>query len=111
MNAVLDTLNMAMNTVLAAMLANIHETERRRPMSKFYREFTALKIEEVVTPHCAKYVTPAFNGDVEAAINLSWALPNNDRGVIAVEMWRVKVPREAFRTYFESVWTSDHRYV
>jgi hypothetical protein len=27
MNAVLDTLNMAMNTVLAAMLANIHATE------------------------------------------------------------------------------------
>ena len=27
MNAVLDTLNMALNTVLAAMLANIHATE------------------------------------------------------------------------------------
>lgn len=67
--------------------------------------------EKNAYPHEAEYARAAFDGDVEAAFSLSCALENHKRGVVAVAMWRCKVPREAFRAYFSSVWDHDHRWV
>ena len=79
--------------------------------SKFYREFMAFQLAKAVVPWASKHVEPAFNGDVDAAFSLSIALPDADRGAVAVGMWRAKVPREAFRAYFSCVWMHDHRHV
>jgi len=80
-------------------------------MSQFDRAVMAFRIEKVLPSHCAKYVTPAFNGDVQAAFSLSCFLDNADRGAMALAMWQAKIPREAFRAYFAPVWMHDHRRV
>ena len=68
-------------------------------------------IEEQVESWSKKYVRPAFAGDVEAAGRLTISLADHRRGTMAVAMWRAKVPRAAFREFFESVWNHDHRHV
>lgn len=68
-------------------------------------------IEEQVESWSKKYVRPAFAGDVEAAGRLTISLAGHRRGTMAVAMWRAKVPRAAFREFFESVWNHDHRHV
>ena len=67
--------------------------------------------EKYAYPHELEHARGAFDGDVEAAFSLSYALQNHKRGDVAVAMWRCKVPKEAFRAYFSSVWDHDHRYV
>jgi len=62
-------------------------------------------------PHEYKYAEAAFNGDADAAFSLSIGLENDKRGLIAVQMWRAKVPIKAFQVYLASVWDHDHRYV
>ncbi len=62
-------------------------------------------------PHEYESAEAAFNGDAEAAFDLSIALKNDKRGLIAVQMWRAKVPINAFQAYLSSVWGHDHRYV
>ena len=80
-------------------------------MSKRYRDFVAYLVEKQCAKHAAEYVKPAFAGDVEAAFNLSCSLENDERGLVAVAMWRAKVPGGAFRAYLSSVWVHDHRWV
>ena len=80
-------------------------------MSKFYRSLITAQVEQYAEPWAVKYVTPAFAGDAEAAFSLCVALSNSKRGEVAVAMWRAKVPREAFRSYFASAWDHDHRHV
>ena len=81
----------------------------------FYEDFQKYQVldwfEKNTYPHELKYARPAFDGDIDAASMLSVALENHKRGVVAVAMWRCKVPREAFRKYFSSVWMHDHREV
>ena len=62
-------------------------------------------------PHELKHARAAFDGDVEAALDLACALENHKRGYVAVAMWRCKVPIEAFRVYLRMTWDHDHRYV
>lgn len=66
---------------------------------------------EGANPSVAHVVRAAFDGNVEAAFELSCCLENHNRGTVAVMMWRGRVKREAFRAYFASVWNHDHRYV
>lgn len=72
----------------------------------------ALKwLEENCQPFEWKHAAPAFDGDMEAAFSLSVALRNDLRGVVAVVMWRAKVPRPAYRVFLGSTWMHDHREV
>lgn len=80
-------------------------------MSKRYRDFVAYLVEKQCAKHAAEYVKPAFAGDVEAASRLSCSLENHERGLVAVAMWRAKVPAGAFGAYLSSVWVHDHRWV
>lgn len=77
-----------------------------------YQKHIALTwLEKHGYPHEVKHARAAFDGDVEAASDLSCALENHKRGAVAVAMWRAKVPVEAFRAYLSAVWGHDHRYV
>ncbi len=76
-----------------------------------YREFMCAKLEESVEPWAKEYVRPAFDGDPKAAFSLCAALGNENRGAVAVVLWRSQVQREAFRRFFASAWDHDHKYV
>jgi hypothetical protein len=79
---------------------------------KSLQKFMAIDwLEKHAAPHELKHARAAFDGDTDAAFSLSVALGNYKRGVVAVAMWRAKVPVEAFRAYFSSVWDHDHRHV
>lgn len=65
----------------------------------------------IIFPHEKEYLRPAFNGDVDAAINLSFDLHNDLIGKVAVWMWRCKVSIEAYRTFLELVWVRNHRFI
>ncbi len=80
-------------------------------MSQFFRDYMVMNVENIAEERAKEYIRPAFNGDAKAAFSLSIALSNEKRGVAAVAMWRAKVPIDAFRTYFSSVWDHDHRHV
>ena len=67
--------------------------------------------EKHAYPHELNFARGAFDGDTQAAFSLSCALENHKRGIVAVAMWRCKVPVEAFRAYFSSVLENDHRHV
>lgn len=58
-----------------------------------------------------EHAAPAFDGDMEAAFSLFVSLRNELRGVVAVAMWRAKVPRPAYRVFLSSAWMKDHREV
>lgn len=77
----------------------------------FHKAMAMDWFEKHAYPHELKHARAAFDGDVEAAFSLSFALENHKRGAVAVAMWRAKVKREAFREYFSSVWEHDHRHV
>lgn len=68
-------------------------------------------IAALVVKHATEFVLPAFAGDVEAALGLSVALDNCERGAVAYAMWRAEVPREAYREYFKGAWDHEHRWV
>lgn len=77
-----------------------------------YQKHVALTwLENNGYPHELKCASAAFDGDVEAAFSLSCDLEKHKLGIVAVAMWRAKVPVEAFRAYFRSVWMHDHRHV
>jgi hypothetical protein len=80
-------------------------------MSKWYRDLLAHQVAQQCVSHAAKYVKPAFAGDEEAAFSLSCSLENHERGLVAVAMWRAKVPVDSYRAYFSSVWDHDHRFL
>lgn len=67
---------------------------------------------EAIKPRIAEEAEAAFHdGCPDAAFELSCSLENHNRGTVAVMMWRARIEREAFRAYFASVWSHDHRYV
>lgn len=80
-------------------------------MTKWHRDLLAYYIAEKCSLSAVKYVAPAFAGDVEAALILSVALEDSERGHVAVMMWRAKVPLGAFRAFLSSVWDHDHRHL
>jgi hypothetical protein len=65
-------------------------------------------LEQECMPFEWKDAPAAIEGDVEAAENLSFALENSMRGLVAVGMWRAKVPVAAYRAFLSSVWEHDH---
>jgi hypothetical protein len=75
----------------------------------------AMLEKQFFTQNCAAYeiegMDAAFDGDADAAEGLSCFLRNDKRGLMAVAMWKSKVPREAFRAYFASAWDHDHQHV
>jgi hypothetical protein len=68
-------------------------------------------VESFVDEWAVEDVKPAFNGDVEAASSLSFAVDNHQRGIVAVEMWKARSPRAAFRAYLSGIWDHDHNHV
>lgn len=77
----------------------------------FERAISTDYFNRICKPFEIEGMEAAFDGDTEAALSLAISLNNDVRGLMAVAMWRAKVPREAFRAYFSSVWGHDHRYV
>ena len=77
----------------------------------FERAISTDYFNRICKPFEIEGMEAAFDGDIEAALGLAISLNNDVRGLMAVAMWRAKVPREAFRAYFSSVWGHDHRYV
>lgn len=80
-------------------------------MSKYNPSFVAYQVERYVELHAKDLVSPAFNGNVEAAFKLSCRLGNENRGAVAVSMWRAKVPLDAFRVFFSNAWNHDHHHI
>lgn len=66
---------------------------------------------EIAEPWATAYVAPAFSGDPEAAFGLAAALGNENRGIVAVLMWRARVTPEAFRAFLGAAWLHDHHHV
>jgi hypothetical protein len=70
---------------------------------------------ELLRPFCKaeamEHARAAFNGNADAALQLSVALTNELRGTVAVAMWRTRVQRETYREYLRSVWCHDHQFV
>lgn len=77
----------------------------------FMKEIALKRLQDICKDFECKHARAAFYGDVEAAFRLSCALNNDKRGIVAVSMWQCKVKKEAFRAYFSSVWSHDHREV
>lgn len=73
------------------------------------RALLAQGIKNHSPEYVAKHVDAALGGDVKAAFSLSVALPKHDRGIVAVALWRTKMPLPAFRVFLSSVWQCDHR--
>ena len=68
-------------------------------------------LEKNCQPFEWEHAASAFDGDVDAAFSLSVALRNELRGVVAVAMWRAKVPKPAYRAFLGPAWDHDHREV
>lgn len=62
-------------------------------------------------PWVIEYLKPALAGNAEAATNLIFAAKNNQRGILAVDYWRMKAPRDAYRGLLQAAWEHDHREV
>lgn len=77
-------------------------------MSTFQAERMCQGVEEFAEPWAVKHVRPTFAGDPGAAFSLSCSLSNDKRGVVAVVLWKAKIPQPAFRAYFAAVWAHDH---
>ena len=77
----------------------------------FQRAVAANQFRRICNAFEIKDMDAAFDGDVDAAFSLSCTLNNSKRGLMAVAMWRGKVPRAAFRAFLSSVWNHDHREV
>lgn len=71
-------------------------------------EFLCVRVEEFAEPWAVRHVRPTFDGDAEAALSLSIALGNEKRGIVAVILWKARLPRPAFRAYLANVWGHDH---
>ncbi len=81
-------------------------------MSKSFQKEYALKyLERNCEPYEVKNARAAFDGDEKAALSFCISLNNDKRGIVAVAMWRNKVPVTAFRAFLSSAWDHDHRYV
>ncbi len=73
------------------------------------RAILAADLARKLDPVNADLIRAAFDGDVEAAEGLAMSsLSSADRGLVAVLMWRTKVPRPAFAAYLEQVWLFNH---
>lgn len=81
----------------------------------FYEEYAKHRaldwLERHGYPHEFEPARAAFDGDVDAALDLACGLEDSKRGVIAVAMWRAKVPVPAYRVLLSATWGHDHRYV
>jgi hypothetical protein len=71
----------------------------------------ARRLTAQVEPWAVKYMQPAFAGDAEAADDLYTALSSATRGTVAMAMWEVRVPRDAFRVFLRAAWEHDHSHV
>lgn len=79
--------------------------------TEFYRRFVLGCLEREVEPWAVKYLQQTFDGDAESAESLSCALGNELRGAVAVELWKARIPRAAFRAFLASVWDHDHHHL
>ena len=77
----------------------------------FSKAVTLARMAETCNSLEMKDAQAAFDGDEDAAFSLSISLSNGMCGAVAVAMWRAKVKREAFRRFFSSVWSHEHRSV
>ncbi|MBK9442039.1 MAG: hypothetical protein IPN53_12290 [Comamonadaceae bacterium] len=77
----------------------------------FQKEIALYRLAEICQPFEYEFARAAFDGDMEAACQLSFRLNNDKRGAVAVAMWRAKVPANAFREYLLPVWDHDHRHL
>ncbi len=77
----------------------------------FQKAYALEQLPKYIHPADMEIARAAFHGDAEAAFILSCSLESNMLGVVAVSMWRCKVPKEAFGAYLRSVWGHDHREV
>lgn len=69
----------------------------------------ASTILSYVEPWARTYVAPAVWGNADAALDLCYAAGNSTRARIAMDMWRARVDRAAFRPLLGAVWDHDHR--
>lgn len=58
-----------------------------------------------------EYLEGAIKGDPEAAVSLTYALPKDMRGILAVYFWLKANAPEAFRAVLEQAWSGEHRQV
>jgi len=90
---------------------SVHPHRVREAMEGRKPSGIAQAISGAVLQHSSEWVIAAFAGDVEAACSLSHSLDSCERGVVAYAMWKAKVPRDAFREFFASVWLHSHHFV
>lgn len=77
-------------------------------MNFMQRELMLARVRQIADEWAVPFVDPAFRGNVEAAQSLACGLSNEKRGLVAIAMWRVKAPADAFRAYLKEIWLHDH---
>lgn len=83
--------------------------QHRRTTMKYQRSIA--EIEAYVSPWAREYVATAAAGNPDAAETLACVAQNAARGVLAVDFWRLRVERPAFRRLLHAVWEHDHRHL
>jgi len=58
--------------------------------------------------HAHAHIERAFEGDANAGETLSYCMSHEDAAALAVEMFRVKMPRTAYGRFLESLWSMNH---
>ncbi len=61
--------------------------------------------------YISKHIEDTVQGDALAAVMLNISLSDYDRGVMALWLWKAKIPLSAYRPFLSSTWTHDHRYL
>ena len=80
-------------------------------MNKYLRWSVQNWVEQIAESFSLEYVAPTFAGCTESALSLAASLSNEKRGLVAVALWKAKIPRDAYREFLQSVWMQDHRHL
>ena len=78
---------------------------------EFQRAMLVHGIKKHMPAYVAEHIEATVQGDADAALSLNVAMSNHERGLVAVALWRAKIPLPAFREFLAATWEHDHRHL
>ena len=74
----------------------------------FYRLEVVQVMQRSLDPWAFEHLRSTIDGDVDAAERLMAAARNDDRGLLAIALWRCRIAPHAYRAVLGGAWDHDH---
>lgn len=78
---------------------------------EFQRAMLVHGFKKHMPAYVAEHIEATVQGDADAAFSLNVAMSDHERGLVAVALWRAKIPLPAFREFLALTWEHDRRHL